>query len=193
MLKGAASVTSQGSPALLKNLLAQLGNINVCVGIPEEEASRGGGKETINNAELAYIHSHGIRRESMRNEMQGDVDLGKPYSRAYELYVHEHGSPLWNSPPRPIIEPAIAKHSEEIADKLKPAILAKLSGDNQGARDEVEKAGMLAADKVKEYFTEDNGWPENSERTIKRKGSDRVLIDTGALRQSITYVVEDGG
>ncbi len=33
--------------------------------------------------------------------------------------------------------------------------------------------------------------PENAESTKKRKGSSKPLIDTGQLRQSITYIVED--
>jgi hypothetical protein len=35
------------------------------------------------------------------------------------------------------------------------------------------------------------GWAPNSPVTVKMKGSSRPLIDTGAMRQSVTYVVED--
>jgi len=188
VVKGTATVTAKGDPNILKKIMADIGQLEVYVGIPEEEASRG--DETINNAELAYIHTHGIRRKSMREEMQPAIDAGKPYSKAYEMYVQSHGSPLWHSPPRPIIEPAIEKNKEDIAEKLKPAMQAALSGDGQGARDGLEKAGMFAANKVKAFFTDpENGWPGNSPATVKAKGSDRPLINTGALRQAITYVV----
>jgi hypothetical protein len=90
------------------------------------------------------------------------------------------------------VEPAIEKNKEDIADKLKPAMQAALNGDKQSARNELEKAGMFAANKVKAYFVDPkNGWPANSPATIKAKGSDRPLVDTGAMRQAITYVVGD--
>jgi hypothetical protein len=190
VVRGTATVTSRGDPNVLKKIMADIGNLEVHVGIPEEEASRG--DEGINNAELAYSHTHGIRAGEMRKDMQPDMDAGKAYSKAYEMYVQSHGSPLWHSPPRPIIEPAIEKHKDAIADKLKPALRATLSGDAQGARDGLERVGMFAANKVKAFFTDpENGWPENSPSTVKAKGSDRPLVDTGALRQAVTYVVKE--
>ncbi|CQR71677.1 hypothetical protein SOV_04730 [Sporomusa ovata DSM 2662] len=192
VMKGTATVTSKGDPNILKKIMADLGKLEVYVGIPEEEASREGENknEGINNAELAYIHTHGIRAGSMREEMQPNMNKGMPYSKAYEMYVQEHGSPLWHSPPRPIIESAIEKHKDKIADKLKPALKARLNGDEQGAREGLEKAGMFASGKVKDFFTDpENGWAPNTPKTIEEKGSDRPLVDTGSLRQAITYVV----
>lgn len=190
MVKGTAKVKTKGDASILNKIMADIGNMEVYVGIPEEEASRG--NDAINNAELAYIHTHGIRTGSMRQEMQPAIDAGNPYSKAYEMYIQEHGSPLWQSPPRPIIEPAIKKHKDPIADKLKQALQSGLNGDSQGARDGLEKAGLFASGKVKEYFTDpDNGWPDNSPATVAAKGSDRPLVDTGNLRDSITYVVGD--
>ncbi|MBY6921870.1 hypothetical protein HYH30_19035, partial [Clostridium botulinum] len=43
------------------------------------------------------------------------------------------------------------------------------------------------------WFTNpSNNWAENSAETIKRKDSDKPLIDTGELRKSITYVIKGG-
>ncbi len=191
MVKGTVGVVSKGDPNILRKIMADLGKLEVYVGIPEAEASRQSEGE-INNAELAYIHTHGVRAKSMREKMQTNMDSGLAYSKAYEMYIQEHGSPLWHSPARPIIEPAIEKHKDAIADKLKPAMQAALNGDSQGARDGLEKAGMFAANKVKDYFVDpENGWEENSPKTIDAKGSNRPLVDTGALRQAITYVVGD--
>lgn len=201
MVKGTVAVQSKGDPNILKKIMADVGKLDVYVGIPEEDSSRGDiakknhgsinrKNEKINNAELAYIHTHGIRQSSMRKEMQPAIDSGKPYSKAYEMYIQAHGSPLWQSPPRPIIEPAIEKNKDAIAEKYKPAMQAALSGDKEKAIQDLEKAGMFAANKVKDFFTDpENGWPENSPATIKAKGSDKPMIDTGALRQAITYVV----
>ena len=92
------------------------------VGIPQEKTSRT--DEPINNASLLYIHTHGIRRRSMREEMQGYMNAGAKYSLAFQLYLQTHGSPLWHSPPRPVIEPALKKHQHEIAEQYSKAIQA---------------------------------------------------------------------
>lgn len=191
MVKGMVTVASKGDPNILKKIMADIGKLDVYVGIPEEEASRkGDNNEEINNAELAYIHTHGVRAKSMREEMQPEMNAGKPYSKAYEMYIKSHGSPLWQSPPRPIIEPAIEKNKDAIAEKYKPAMQAALSGDKEKAIQDLEKTGIFAANKVKAFFTDpENGWAPNSPATKKAKGSGKPLIDTGALRQAITYVV----
>ena len=79
---------------------------HIYVGIPQAENSRKGGE--IGNAELLYIHTHGIRRRPMIEEMDQNMALGLKYSAAFSLYIQSHGSPLWHSPPRPVIEPALA-------------------------------------------------------------------------------------
>jgi hypothetical protein len=187
VMTGTAKATSQGDPNILKKIIADLARLEVYVGIPEEQSSRSG--EEITNAELAYIHTHGVREHSMREEMQPNIE-NEGYSKAYQMYVQEHGSPLWHSPPRPIIEPAIDKNQEAIADKLKIAMQAGLNGDKQGAIDGLNKAGIFAVNKIKAYFIDpENGWDPNSESTVNSKGSDKPLINTGALRQSMTWVV----
>jgi hypothetical protein len=190
MVKGTANVTTKGDASILNKIMADISKLEVYIGIPEEQASRG--DESINNAELAYIHTHGIRAASMRQEMQPAMDAGKPYSAAYEMYIQSHGSPLWQSPPRPIIEPAIKKHQNEIASELAMAAKLSLNGDREGAIRQLKAVGEYAAGEVQSYFDDpENGWPKNSPSTIKAKGSDRPLIDTGALRQSITHVVKE--
>ena len=57
----------------------------ILVGVPAEKSSRP--KEPINNAELLYIHTHGIRKKEMRDEMNPKIQAGMRYSKAYELYI----------------------------------------------------------------------------------------------------------
>lgn len=157
------------------------------VGIPQEKTSRS--DEPINNASLLYIHTHGIRRKSMREEMQGYMNRGMKYSLAYQLYIKSHGSPLWHAPPRPVIEPAIAKHHRELAEEYAKAIKAAMSGDGARAEAGIRRTGLLAQNICRKWFTdEENGWSPNSPKTIKKKRSDKPLIDTGALRKAIVYV-----
>ena len=48
--------------------------------------------------------------------------------------------------------------------------------------------GLFMSDRMKASFT-DNDWAENSPFTVALKGSSTPLIDTGQLRQSITWQV----
>lgn len=180
-----------GVPELLK-ALDELRNNEVLVGIPEDKSSRK--KEIIRNSELLYIHTHGIRRRSMRQEMQETMDGGSPYSEAYQLYIQEHGSPLWASPPRPVLEPAIEHRKDWIAEQLSKAALAGLDGDVKGVQDGLHKAGQVAENAARDWFTDPaNGWLPNSPETVKIKGSDKPLINTDQLRKSITHVLRRKG
>ena len=173
----------------IQRALAELAKKEVLIGIPQEKSSREGNDDKINNAELAYIHTHGIRNREMRQEMQSDIDNGS-YSQAYQMYIQAHGSPLWNSPPRPIIEPAIEAHKQELAELLRGALQCALDG--RPFIQELKKAGMKGQNVTRAWFTDSrNGWAPNSPLTIAKKGSARPLIDTAELRKSITYVIRD--
>jgi hypothetical protein len=108
------------------------------------------------------------------------------------MYIQAHGSPLWNVPPRPIIEPAIEAHRQELAELLRQALVNALEA--RPFIQELRKAGMKGQNVTRAWFVDPrNKWPPNSPRTIAEKGSDRPLIDTGELRKSITFVIRDKG
>lgn len=173
----------------LKERLNELKSKDLLVGIPQEKASRPG-DEGVNNAELAYFHTHGVRNIDMRRAMQPELNAGTAYSKAHQMYIEANGSPLWNSPPRPIIEPAIKHYQKEIAQLLKDVLERAL--EDRDFNYLLKKAGMAAQNYVRDWFTNPaNGWAPNSPDTIEKKGSDRPLIDTGELRKSITYVIRE--
>jgi hypothetical protein len=184
----------------IQRSLQELAKRDVLIGIPQEESSRptkaGESPSKITNAELAYIHTHGVRNVAMRQEMQETMGGGKTYSEAHQMYVHSHGSPLMNVPARPIIEPAIEAHRQELADLLKSALMNALDG--RSFEQKLKQAGMKGQSVTRAWFTDPrNGWAPNSPITIKLKSKkgrgikDRPLIDEGELRKSITYVVRD--
>lgn len=161
---------------------------HIYVGIPQKESSRKGGE--INNAELLYIHTHGIRQRSMIREMEADMAQGMKYSKAYSLYIQSHGSPLWHAPPRPVLEPAIKANREAIAQKFKRIYQATAQGNEPAAENAITAVGLFAQNACRAWFTDPrNGWPANSPETVRRKGSSNPLIDTGSMRKAITYVV----
>lgn len=162
----------------------------ILVGIPAEKSSRP--KEPINNAELLYIHTHGIRKKEMRDEMNPKIQAGMRYSKAYELYIMEHGSPLWHAPPRPVLEPAIQYNKDKIMFQFKTVIRAASRGDIEAEERAIHRTGMQAQNACRKWFKNPaNNWPPNSPLTIKLKKSDRPLVDTGTLRKSIIYVVRN--
>lgn len=192
MVKGKISLRKSGTGfEAIRKSLELLTKKEVLVGIPEDEATRENG-DTINNAELLYIHTHGIRTSEMRAEMQKNMDNGMKYSKAHSMYIREHGSPLFRVPPRPVLEPAIEDSKEIIAEELKQANISALDKDPAQAEEHLNKAGMLAQSAAQNWFENPkNGWPPNAESTIKKKGSDVPLVDTNELRKSITYVLRD--
>lgn len=52
----------------------------------------------------------------------------------------------------------------------------------------LDQVGVVAVGYVQQYIT-DLKSPPNAQSTIRKKGSDNPLIDTGAMRQSVTYSV----
>jgi hypothetical protein len=191
MVMGTVSVQKYSRRDALKRSLEALTRKEVYVGIPAENSSRPG-DGSINNAELLYIHTHGVRRKAMRDEMDAMMDTGMPYSQAHKLYIREHGSPMLSIPPRPVLQPAIEDNKEYIGQLLAEAGKAILQGDAAAGETKLHNAGDFAAAAAQGWFENpQNGWPPNSPRTIRRKGSDQPLVDTGEMRKAITYVVRD--
>lgn len=166
--------------------LKKLSEDELLVGVSADTAGSGRG-EDINNAELAYIHTNGVRAAEMKAETDKAVEEGTPYPLALQAYIKEHGSPAYRVPPRPFLEPGIEKHLDLVESGMKAALQDVLDGGD--GRAQRERLGATMAAKVQAYFQEDNGWPPNAPSTIKKKGSAQPLVDTGALRQSITYII----
>ncbi|WP_103110744.1 hypothetical protein [Brevibacillus reuszeri] len=174
----------------IKKIIDDLANRQVYVGIPEGESRQRGSGEPISNAELLYAHTNGIRQKAMRDEMNPKVESGEmTYSQAYQMWIQTHGSPLWRSPPRPVIEPAIEHNKEAIANQLRRVSEVALDGGDP--EPELHRAGLMGQNFARGWFTDPaNNWAPNSPITEERKGSDKPLIDKGELRKAITYVVK---
>jgi hypothetical protein len=106
-------------------------------------------------------------------------------------YIHSKGSPMNNIPARPFMEPSIEANRDAIARIQAGIIKDALSGKTNVADAGFNRLGLYVSTEAKRWFTNPaNNWAPNSPITIARKGSDKPLIDTGALRQAITYVVD---
>ena len=191
MVKGKVTLKQTGDISFLKKIVAELANKEVLVGIPQENSSREIG-DTINNAELLYIQSHGVRSKQMRQEMDKSISKGMKYSAAHSLYVKTHGSPMLNIPPRPVLEPSIEANKQVIAKQIAIASTAAMENNPHLMEEALNKAGMIATSAAQGWFENPaNNWQQNAKSTIKKKGSNQPLVDTGEMRKAITYVLRD--
>lgn len=128
---------------------------------------------------------------------------GRTYTKKERIYgglgnanilaIMEAGSPVNNIPARPLLEPVRKKYEKQIDEYLENVVISLLMGDRDGADRLMEELALRVETWTKKFFTDpDNGWAENAPSTIRAKGSDKPLIDTGELRKSVrAVVVED--
>lgn len=181
------SITKDLSKEIIDSL-KDLSKKTVCIGIPDSTEHE---NSELSNAQILFLNTNGVRDTEMINAMQHNLDNGMAYSKAHELYVHEHGSALYRIPPRPVLEPAIENSKEQIAELMKEAVDTAMKGNN--VTPALEKVGMQGQNIARDWFTNpDNNWPANAESTIKAKGSDKPLIDSAEMRKTISFVIKDG-
>lgn len=89
-------------------------------------------------------------------------------------------------PPRPWLVPGVETATQDIADTISHGVANDVPMEQI-----LEQVGLFAVGGVQQYMT-DLKEPSNSAYTVEQKGSDNPLIDTGALRASVTYKVENG-
>lgn len=143
----------------IQKALAELAKHKVMVGVPASKVGRKAG--TINNATLAYIH--------------------------------EFGAPAAHIPARPFLGPAIEAMKETIKRRLNQAGKAAISG-NYGLMMKILNAlGLQGQNAVRAKLNTGPFAPlapsTIAARRRRGKRSVKPLIDTGQLRNSITYVV----
>lgn len=107
--------------------------------------------------------------------------------------INELGTGDGRIPARPFMQRGIERAKKAAAQMLisslekMPADLAPATLKARG-RAALNRVGAYVAGQIKAGIAE-GGFAPNAEATIKRKGSSKPLIDTGLLRQSITWLV----
>lgn len=168
MKSGLTIVTDK--TAALREALKKLTSQEVLVGIPEAKAAREG---EMNNATLGYIH--------------------------------DKGSPAQNIPARPFMEPGIAKKRDDIVAELRAAGEAALDMQPGKIDQRLQRVGLIAQAGIRSMFgggemaplkpetiasrTNAKGRAKNQKKMGDGGAAAVPLIDTGQLRNSISYVV----
>lgn len=89
-------------------------------------------------------------------------------------------------PSRPFMRDSIDKHEDEINAMLGGQV--ELLKGGVPARQILHNIGMMQVDRMQMEIVEGNFVP-NAKSTIRKKKSDKPLVDTGRMRQSIHYVI----
>lgn len=133
---------------------------------------------------------------------------GEPINNATLAYIHNFGSPARNIPQREFMEPGIRSAEGSIIRALKTGALDAIEGNAGSVRGQMTIAGQTAADSIKAKITDGPFAPLSPATTRRREAKRRAgwnarghvgtatfvpLIDTGKLRQSITFVIRAHG
>lgn len=105
------------------------------------------------------------------------------------MFIHENGSPLRNLPARPVLQLTI----EDALRKLVPDTINRIydgcfknSWTKEQVKKELEKMCIRMQNTARNIIYKSNLLVPDAPSTIKAKGSDRPLLDTGQLARSIT-------
>lgn len=104
---------------------------------------------------------------------------------------------MWNelgtssSPSRPFMRKSVDENEEKINAFLN-AQVKKLAKGEATAEQVFKAVGAFQKGLVQEKIKNGEFEP-NSPYTIKKKGSDKPLIDTGTMRQSVNFVITEKG
>ena len=189
------NIQESGSIEEIKKRLEEIAKTRILVGISEDNETIQQMNKADNEAYQKhtdeFIREHNITDEKkikkLKNRKINDL------TNAQKLFINSRGSPATNMPPRPVIEPAIEDKFDKISEKIREGAIKGLEGDMEGFREDYEMAGLMAQTASINWFDNPkNNWAPNAERTIKAKGSDSPLIDTGEMRKAITYAVVKG-
>lgn len=103
--------------------------------------------------------------------------------------VNEFGAPSVNIPERSFIRAGYDRYKSTFRQEMISIIPAVVQGRISAER-VLDILGESFVTKIRQYLIELDT-PPNAESTIRKKGSSNPLIDTGQMRDSITYRVVD--
>lgn len=95
-----------------------------------------------------------------------------------------------NSPPRPFLRKSVDENEEKINHFLQSKKADLIRG--VPAEQILKEIGLFQKDLIQEKITE-GSFQANAASTIRKKGSNKPLIDTGRMRQSVNYMVKKKG
>lgn len=118
--------------------------------------------------------------------LEGSTSYPDGQSVAMVAATNEFGNPTNNQPPRPFFRQTINQKSDSWANTFGKA-MEFTKGD---VRQALELLGQRIVGDIQQTI-DDFRDPPNADSTIKKKGFDKPLIDTGHMRNMIQYRVDE--
>lgn len=100
--------------------------------------------------------------------------------------IHEFGSPERNIPPRPYFRNMVIKNKSGWG----PKVAESYQSNGHDLKKSYQDLGETMRDQLKQSIIATNS-PPLSPRTIRAKGFDKPLIDTGLMIDSVEWEIED--
>lgn len=127
------------------------------------------------------------------DEREDTTEYGEPITNAALGYINENGQPDLNIPARPFLKPGVKKVQDKIAEEFKFSI-KECFNNPLAIEKHNNRAGIIASSSVKATLTQGEGFQPLADSTVRareRRGKKSIkpLIDTGQMRNSITYVI----
>ena len=122
-----------------------------------------------------------------------------PLNKSELGYIHEKGAPEANIPARPFLVPGVAKIRDEAAKRFKTAGLKTLKGDAKAKEQAFHQVGLIGVNSVRGHISDGIAPPlspvtiqmrQTRKKNRRSASSTTPLIDTGEMRNSITYAVD---
>jgi hypothetical protein len=95
-----------------------------------------------------------------------------------------------NMPSRPFMRQSVEENTEQISAMCKAQLQAIARGAS--ARDALTALGVMQKGLIQNQIVSGSFAP-NAKATVKMKGSAQPLINSGRMRQSVTFTVEEKG
>lgn len=104
--------------------------------------------------------------------------------------IHEYGAPAAGVPQRSFLRAPFTNNAARIEARIQAEFSAAMDGRRSPA-DALARVGIEAMNISRSSFRTrgDGEWPDLKPATVRRKGVDTPLVDSGTLRGSINYVV----
>lgn len=99
--------------------------------------------------------------------------------------IQDFGAPRAGIPPRPFFRNMIAKHKDE----WPKALAALLKANHYDAEIALDLAGAAIAGQLRQSIVDTNA-PPLKPATIRRKGFDKPLVETGHMLNSVDHEVD---
>lgn len=146
----------------------------------------------INSKVLDSLKQFATKEAYVKIGVLNDASRQDGFGAAELAAVHEFGSVSRNIPKRSFMMKTMKNYKGEFEQEIKDNFKKISEGlIKNGPVQFLEKIGAKWVGYIMETFDREGpGWKKLKPATIAAKGSDKILVDTGALKRSITYEVE---